>query len=85
MGMSNIEMSFAARLATTVGQEIRRRRMQRGLTQQQLAAHLDSHRPIISRIEHGRHAADLDTYARIARVLGTNLPTLLLCIDGMVP
>ncbi len=50
-----------------------RHRMERGLTQQQLAAEIGTSYSQISRIESGTHTPNLDTLMRIADALGRRL------------
>lgn len=68
-------------LARRVGARVRELRLDAEMTQEALARRCGSHRPIISRTERGVHELDLRFAARIARALGIDLPTLLVCLD----
>lgn len=70
------------------GDELRRLRLQAGLTQRELANRVGSHRPIICRIEHGRHTTSVEVAAEFAYACGGGLGHVLLAIDkalGLVP
>lgn len=79
---------FAATVRYAVACELRRLRHRAGLTQGQLAAMLDSHRPIISRAERGKHSVTLPIAAAFAHACGGGLGHVLVAIDqalGMLP
>ena len=63
--------------ALAVGLVIRRRRLELGLTQQELAARLGIDRAIYTRRESGKHLLSLATVYRVAAALETS-PTRLL-------
>jgi transcriptional regulator with XRE-family HTH domain len=74
-------MTLASSIARLVGQRIRELRLDAELTQQKLAQRSRTHRPIISRIEHGVHVPDLWTLAERARALELDVVTVLLGVD----
>ncbi len=73
--MSSAAWKRAAALA--VGQRIRSARVAAGLSQGGLAELCASHRPIICRIEKGRHLPDLETLYRVAHVLRVSVTELV--------
>lgn len=84
--MPDAELSAIVRRAA--GAALRRLRVRAGFTQGDVAALLNSHRPIISRIEAGRHTPTLNVAARYARACGGGLGHVLLAIDqalGVLP
>ncbi len=60
-----------------VGKNIRRLRVQKGLTQEQLAFEADIDLTYVGGIERGRRNPSLMVLARIAKALGVQLPRLL--------
>lgn len=64
-------------LLTKLGQRIRAQRLKRGMTQTDLAVHLDLNRGHISDIECGKREAGVITLQVIARGLGTTMSKLL--------
>jgi transcriptional regulator with XRE-family HTH domain len=68
-------------LAQRVGARLRELRQDAELTQQEVADRMGSHRPIVSRIESGKHLPSLGEVARYAAVLDLDLITVLVCID----
>lgn len=64
-----------------IAAELRRLRLRAGLTQADVARALGSHRPIVSRNEHGRHVMSLEFIDRQARVCGGSLAHVLLAYD----
>jgi transcriptional regulator with XRE-family HTH domain len=74
-------MTPVADVALRVGARIRELRLDAELTQRQLAKRIDTHRPIMSRIERGLHQTDLRTIALIADVLELDVATVLVCLD----
>lgn len=56
-----------------VGDKIRRLRMSRGLTQEELAMRTDLSRSFISQLESNKTSLSLDTLEKILRALGTDL------------
>lgn len=71
-------------IAKIVGARIRELRVDAEMTQRELAGRIGVHRPVMSRIERGLHQTDLHTIARIAAALDLDLPTVLVCLDGLV-
>ncbi len=60
-----------------VGKNIRRLRVHKGLTQEQLAFEADIDLTYVGGIERGRRNPSLMVLARIAKALGVQLPRLL--------
>ena len=60
-----------------LGQNIRRLRRQKGMTQEQLAEKADVGQKQISKIESGRVHAKLSTYLRIANAFGVSIDHFL--------
>lgn len=60
-----------------VASEVRALRKSRGLTQNQLAARVESTRASISNIEHGYHSLSLELFCRIAAALDVSASELL--------
>lgn len=58
-----------AMLQAAIGKAIRSRRLACGLSQGQLARKLRSYRPIVARIEAGRHSLNVETLIRFAEAL----------------
>jgi transcriptional regulator with XRE-family HTH domain len=56
-------------------------RVERGLTQYQLAERAEMHRPIVSRIERGVHRMGLGTLQRMAAALDVPAKVLLAEVD----
>jgi len=65
-----------------VGAYLRQLRVDAELSQSQMAALVGSHRPIVARVEAGRHMPEPETLARYARALGLTLDTVTACLDG---
>jgi transcriptional regulator with XRE-family HTH domain len=65
-------------LGKAIGERIRALRRARGLTQAQLAVRARTFRPIICRIESGRHVPDFESLRVMARALGLDVFALLL-------
>lgn len=68
-------------LASQVGARLRALRLDAELSQGELAARAETHRPIISRLERGVHVPDLDVLARMARALDVDVVTVLTPLD----
>lgn len=68
-------------IAKTVGARIRELRLDAEMSQRELARRLGSHRPVIGRIENGKHLVDLRMVARIAAALELDVATVLVCLD----
>ncbi len=60
-----------------LGGQIRRRRVQRGLSQAQLAARAGVSRQLVGSVEAGRHLPRVDAAAQLARALDTTVEALL--------
>lgn len=71
-------------LRKAVTRELRRQRRVAGLSQSQMAIYLDTHRPIISRMERlsSPHTPSLDAVARWAAVTGHSLLDVARAIDA---
>ena len=87
-GPSEIDLSDGARppdaraaQIAALGRRIQARRVQRGITLDALATRTGFSKGYLSRIENGKKTPPLDTLARIAQALGTEL-NLLLAGDG---
>lgn len=84
-------MTVSDRLALiplAAGAELRRLRLSAGLSQAQVAVYCDSHRPIIGRVESGRHCPSIEVCAVHAAVCGGSLADVFLAIDravGLLP
>ena len=58
-----------------IGDQLRRLRLQRGLTQQELAGRCELSKSFISLLERDLTSPSLDTLADLLEILGTDLPT----------
>jgi transcriptional regulator with XRE-family HTH domain len=63
------------------GRHLRELRLARGLTQQQLAAMIDSNHPFISNMERGLTLPGLAMIVRLADALGCNVTDLVRPLD----
>lgn len=73
----------AQTLGELVGAQLRWLREEQGLSQEELARRIGSHRPIISRIERGEHGLSLESVCRIAAGLGVDpAHDVLVVLDG---
>jgi transcriptional regulator with XRE-family HTH domain len=63
------------------GRHLRELRLARGLTQQQLAAMIDSNHPFISNMERGLTLPGLAMLVRLAEALGCNVTDLVQPLD----
>lgn len=68
-------------IARVVGARLRELRIDAELTTEQVAQLMGSHRPIVSRLENGKHDPDLNSISRYARALGLDLADVLVCLD----
>lgn len=66
------------RITHIVGDNIKQLRKQHGLTQEDLAVIMGSHREYISRIELGKENITLQSLENIAQALSTKASTLLI-------
>lgn len=71
-----------ADVSALVGAELRVMRVRAGYTTTRLAQHVDSHRPIITRIENGRHAPTLETIELIAAVCDADVRDVTRAVDA---
>lgn len=62
-----------ARLAKAISARVKTLRIEHGMTASTLAELVDSHRPIICRIESGQHVPTVQTLSRIAHAFGLDL------------
>lgn len=60
-----------------IGRRIRTRRIQKSMTQEQLAALIEREPAYLSRIEHGNQKPSLDTLLRISNALKLDINNLL--------
>jgi transcriptional regulator with XRE-family HTH domain len=67
------------------GRHLRELRLARGLTQQQLAALIDSNHPFISNMERGLTLPGLAMLVRLSHALGCNVSTLVETLDRRPP
>ena len=67
--MLPIELQTAPQLAQGVAARARRVRLDRNLTQQELAERMSTTKSVISRIESGQHRSGTDTLRRLAEAL----------------
>jgi transcriptional regulator with XRE-family HTH domain len=56
-------------------------RLRTGFTQEKLAQHMGTHRPIVCRIERGVHSVDLHTITSFVLACGGNLQEVTLAVD----
>ena len=59
-----------------LGNEIRKRRIALGLSQEELAERVDCHRNYVGNVERGEQNATIDMVARFARALGSDIAAL---------
>ncbi|HEV3141819.1 MAG TPA: helix-turn-helix transcriptional regulator [Vicinamibacterales bacterium] len=74
-------MSAQSSAARRFGQEVRRLREGRGLSQEQLAENAGLHRTFVGRIERGETNLTLQNIIRIAKGLGTKASVLVQAVD----
>lgn len=63
-------MEYREEARVRIGETLKRRRLEAGLTQYELAARTGIAQPNIARIEAGRYAVRFDILARVADALG---------------
>ena len=61
--------------------QVARRRIEKGLTQEELADLIDTKQPSIARLESGRRAPSLAFLRRVAKALGCRLEVKLVPLD----
>ena len=66
-----------------VGAELRHLRLARGLTQQEVANRVGVHRTYVNQVEAGSRNVSLGILARLARVLETNLSSVVGVADDL--
>jgi transcriptional regulator with XRE-family HTH domain len=71
-------------IAEAVGAELRRLRQRAGLSQGDVARLTGTHRPIIGRIEHGRHCPTLAIAVLHAEVCGGGARDVLRVVDRVL-
>jgi CheY-like chemotaxis protein/DNA-binding XRE family transcriptional regulator len=65
------------------GAELRRRRIQSGISQERLAELADLHRTYISAVESGRRNLTLESIQRLARALGVTVASLFSSVENL--
>ena len=70
-----------SRIAKQFGQEIKKLRLERGLSQEAFAAKCGLHRTYIGPIERGEKNVTLETANKIAQALGKKLSAIFLEIE----
>lgn len=68
-------------IGKAIGARIRELRLDAELTQEQLAFLVGTHRPIVGRVENGRHVITIETVACYAAALGLEMGDLLVALD----
>ena len=68
-----------------VGAELRRLRLTRGLTQQEVANRVGVHRTYLNQVEAGSRNVSLGILAKLARVLETSLSSAVSVADDLDP
>jgi len=77
-------LSHRLRLQEALGAAFRKRRLAREMTQADVAARAGTHRPIVTRVERGRHELSLGTLVRYACALGCPLAELVREAEALV-
>jgi transcriptional regulator with XRE-family HTH domain len=70
-------MSDNTQLRDTFGANVRRLRLERGLSQAELAELAGIHRAYLSTVENGKRNVSIDNISRLARALSVEPPLLL--------
>ncbi|WP_440982255.1 helix-turn-helix domain-containing protein [Shinella sumterensis] len=65
--------------------KLRARRLERGLSQEELAHRADLHRTYVSAIERCKYSVSIDSLQALAKVLGVEPYELLMPEDGSAP
>jgi len=68
-----------------IGVELRRLRVERGLTQHEVADRVGVHRTYLNQIEAGSRNVSLGILAKLAHVLETRLSSVVGVADGLDP
>ena len=68
-----------------MGAELRRLRLERGLTQHAVALRVDVHRTDLNQIEAGSRNVSLGILAKLSLVLGASLSSVVGVADGLAP
>lgn len=72
-------------VAIAIGARLRALRVARGMSRAALAEAMGSHPPIVSRIEHGRHAAQIETVRRYCAAIDVPPAAALQVLDVLAP
>ena len=64
-------------MAETIGEQVRRLRKEKGLTQEELASRIGTRQPIVARLEAGAHVPTWRTLDRVAKALGARVDVTL--------
>ncbi len=80
--MLDADTDFTIATGDLVGPELRRLRKAAGMTQLQVALRSGMHRPIVARIEAGRHAPDIATIKRYCSAVGQPMRVVLEHVDA---
>lgn len=75
---------FSKVIAIIVGTRFRRLRVDRGITQLEVARRAGSHGPIVARFEKGRFPARLDTIEKFAAAIGLRASDVVSAVDSPV-
>jgi transcriptional regulator with XRE-family HTH domain len=74
----------ASLLSIAMGARLREARLDRGLTQADVARLSGSHRPIVARTELGKHLPDLTCLVRHGAAVGVGLAEIGAVLDGII-
>ena len=78
------DATVEARIRYAVAARLRLLRRRSGLTMTHVAARASTHRPVVGRIERGKHTVSIDTATRIAEANGGGLRDVLEAIDEVL-
>lgn len=70
--------------AEMLGQELRKARQSRGLTQEEVAARAGLSREYISIIERGKRSPTIDVLLRVCRAIGVQASAILRKVEGQL-
>jgi transcriptional regulator with XRE-family HTH domain len=73
-----------ARMQVALGSACRQQRLARRLTQAEVAQAAGARRPLVTRLEGGRHEMSLGTFIRYALALGCSPAELMRAAEGML-